>query len=54
MGFFFRFKVRETVKKSSENDQKTVDWSFESCFFLNISRNNSKTSKLNRKSVLNL
>ena len=36
------------MKKSSE-----VDWSV-SEFFLNISRTNSKTNKVNQQSVLNL
>ena len=38
-------------KKSSENDQLTGR--FQS-FFFNISRTNSKTSKVNQQSVLNI
>ena len=37
-------------EKSSENDQLTIFRDF----FLNISRSNSKSSKLNQQSVLNL
>ena len=52
---FFKFRVEETKKKdkSSENDQLTGH--FQSFyFFFNISRTNSKTSKVNQQSVLNL
>ena len=52
--FFFRFRVGGTKKrrkKSSENDQ--LSGHFLSIFF-NISRTNSKTSKVNQQSVLNL
>ena len=38
-------------KKNSENDQST-HWSFSEFFFFNISRTNSKVSKVNQQSVL--
>ena len=49
------------AKKSSENDQSTghflsffFDWSFSALFSFNISRANSKTTKVNQQSVSNL
>ena len=59
--FFFRFRVWGTKKKkkSSENDQSTGHFKgfffyIFRAFFFNISRTNSKTSKVNQQSVLNL
>ena len=50
---FFRFRVGWTKKKlSSGNDQLTGH--FQSFLFFNISRPNSKTSKVNQQSVLNI
>ena len=64
MGIFFRFRVRGTKKKkkkkSFENDHLTGHFRsffFQSFFFYyvyNISRKNSKTSKVNQQSVLNI
>ena len=57
MGFFFRFRVGGGGGggvgggESSENDQFTGHFQ---CFFFNISRKNSKTSKVSQQSVLNL
>ena len=44
--------MKKKKEKSSENDQLTG--LFQSFFFFNISRTNSKTSKVNQQSVLNL
>ena len=46
---FFRFRVGKQQKKNSENDQLTGHFPF-----FNISRTNSKTSKVNQQIVLNL
>ena len=57
--FFFRVRVGGVgdEKKSSENDQLTGH--FQSCFFFRLfflisPEKNSKTSKVNQQSVLNL
>ena len=50
---FFRFRVGGGGTREKSSKMTSVDWSF-SEYFLNISRTNSKTSKINQQSVLNL
>ena len=52
----FKLRVRGNEKKSSENDQLTGHFQafFFYFIFFNISRTNSKTSKVNQQSVLNV
>ena len=51
--FFFRFREGGEGVESSENNQVTGHFLNFRAFFFNISRKNSKTSKVNQQSVLN-